>query len=128
NRHSINPRHFTHADPGWLPRHSRAADLIVPQRLTFERADRTSALFGETLKGIGYFLITSLDKPQLKYGYRFCLKLRGAACIDGAAPEIRAALNESRFYFNNDHLSGLGAELYSRYFADQLVAQGVVVK
>ena len=98
-------------------------------RFTRYRTGRISSLFDGSITETDYFSVPTVDyDKQMRYVRSFC-RWRGASpCIDATDPALYGSLDSADDYFNTVHLSGKGAEIYSRYFAEQLIAQKMVVK
>ncbi len=120
-----------HRSPNWVVKATTRTDLLVPMSVTMDRAGQFSGLFPNgSLTGVSFYLMTSRDEKLMKHGVAFCRIRRGheQTCIDGADPMLLAQLDGPDYYYDVDHLSTSAAAIYSRYFADQLVAQGMVTK
>jgi hypothetical protein len=109
----------------------KPAQPLNPKWIHFSqyRAGRISALFGGGVTGVGYFSVPTVDyDKQMRYGHSFCSWRGAGVCVDATDPKLYGELDSADDYFNNVHLSAKGAVIYSKYFAEQLIAQGAVIK
>lgn len=109
----------------------KPAPPIDPKWIRFARyrAERIRTLYGGEAARVGYFSVPTVgyDK-QMRYAHSFCHWKGAGVCIDATDPSLYGALDSADDFYNRGHLSAKGAEIYSRYFAQQLIAQGAVVK
>jgi hypothetical protein len=97
--------------------------------LTEYRTGRIADLFGSGITETDYFSVpTANNERMMRYAHSFCRWRASAPCIDATDPAIYEVLDSADDYYNRDHLSQSGAEIYSRYFAQQLISQAVVIK
>lgn len=93
------------------------------------RVRRLTALFDGKLTEADYFAVpTATNDGLMAYAHSFCVLRGKAPCIDAADSAVWGRLDSSGYYWNRDHLSAAGAPIFTRYFAEQLIAQGMVVK
>lgn len=113
-------------------RYARAPAAALDQAsidMTAYRAGRIAGLFGTALTETDYFSVPTVNNEQtMRYAHSFCHWRGAAPCIDATDPSVYGMLDSPADYFNRDHLSHAGAQIYSSYFARQLIAQQVVVK
>ena len=93
------------------------------------RGEKMATAVGDVTE-VDYFSVPVLPTRDqaLEYAHAFCLWRKPMPCVDSTDPAIYGAVDAGRFHFNRDHLSKFGAELYSHYLAQQLIAQGMVIK
>lgn len=93
------------------------------------RTKRIERLFGGGITESDYFSVPNdANLPAGSYAHAFCRWRGRAPCIDGTDPAIYGRLGALDYYWNRDHLTTAGAKIYSEYFAQQLIAQHVVIK
>jgi len=117
-----DPEHFVKTPP--LP-----LDPIWTDFSTF-RAHKMAVAVGDSITEVDYFSVPVMPRQDkaLEYAHSFCAWRKPAPCIDSTDPAIYGAVDAPQYHYNRDHLSKSGAAVYSHYFAQQLIAQGVVVK
>jgi len=116
-----DPRRFADAPPAGI-------DPRMVQFIAY-RSQRLQDLFGGGVTEVDYFSVPTVNNMNmLNYVHSFCAQRKPAPCIDATDPEIMAAVDLPRYFTGRDHLSIEGAAVYSRYFAQQLIAQGMVVR
>lgn len=119
---------FTPYDPNELTSLSPATAPQVSPAVVHARAKRLAGLFGSEIGATGFFFLPSTDMDKMIYGHGFCRQSAADTCLDASAPAIYPELDELPYWFNADHLTTAGMEIYSRYFADLLVTRHVVIK
>lgn len=123
---------YTKLKPYDPEQYAKSASVLLEPRWTELEAFRgqeMAAAVGAVTE-VDYFSVPVLPTRDqaLEYAHAFCQWRRPAPCIDATDPAIYGALDGPQFHFNRDHLSRWGAAIYSRYLAQQLIAQGVVIR
>lgn len=95
--------------------------------LTEIRELRLVRLWQPGLSELVYFGLPSTTADQLAYVRAFCATTKHA-CISPADQQLISDLSEKQHWRNKGHMRASGAEIYSRWLARQLHAQGLLRK
>jgi hypothetical protein len=90
------------------------------------RAQLDARLTARGVREVGYYFPPVIDAHERAYVDGLCLgELASAPCISPTDPALLAAL-EGEVWFDHSHLLAPGAEIYTQWLANELIATGAL--
>ncbi|MEM1036174.1 MAG: hypothetical protein AAGI14_05385 [Pseudomonadota bacterium] len=115
------------SDPALAAEILPVKEMPVPQWIRSYRGILRDALIERGVRTVGYYQPPVLAPEQRMYAQSLCeFELAGQACLHPNDPDLLEPLNRP-LWLDPGHLLDDGAEIYTRWLADELIESGVLV-